>query len=80
MAFDGDFAGEMLISAKTGALARYFSTQVIQNFPGFGTNSTFDIAGIWAENVTNITSFDIVSTEALGIEVGSTFSLYRVKK
>ena len=74
--------GETLIDAESNpaALARHFNTKTNRNVPGFPSFITSSLAGFWSDVATNITSLDIVASDALRIEPGSYFSLYRVNK
>ena len=78
VAFDIDYYGSVTIDARTGALGRSFRTSHVSNTrSGFGTFTLWELASDWSDNSTNITSLDIVSTEANTIEVGSQFCLYK---
>jgi len=81
---DGDTSGKTLIMAETGKLLRTFKSEVIQSFPSFSSPPSINnlsFSGFWNDNVTNITSLDIVAAGGVHpIGAGSTFSLYRVQK
>ncbi len=77
-----DAFGEMLIDAESNpaALSRYFNGTGSRNAPGFPSQLVNSSCGAWSDVATNITSLDIVATDASAIAPGSHFSLYRVNK
>lgn len=72
-----EFVGEVRLEAKTGfsrAGHNWLFDSVSGVTPRFHTRGF-----VWNDSSTNITSFDITSSLASGIDVGSTFELYRIR-